>query len=170
MKYLITTLLLILFISILGKPNAEPDKTALVKVTEVASAKAIDKPEPPKPKQPEAVEPVKTPEPTPAPEPPKPVVATDCYSAVERYFPSSLWASAKIVVSKESGGRSGVVGATNYDGSNDYGCFQINNKAHANWFATHNWQDANQQAEYAYRLYSERGNWTAWYAVKGILW
>lgn len=54
----------------------------------------------------------------------------------------------------------------NSDGSRDYGCFQLNNYAHRQFFATHDWSDADQNAAYAYsHIFASRGNWSAWYAV-----
>jgi hypothetical protein len=163
MKYLLTALLLILFISILGKPNAQTDDNAIVQLTETVHAETL--PEPVK----EVVQPPEV-KAKPVPVKPTPKVSTDCYAAIKRQWPQKLWAGAKLVVDGESGGRSSVIGATNYDGSNDYGCFQINKGYHSAWFATHNWKDADQNAAYGYLLYQERGNWTAWYAVRGILW
>lgn len=63
-----------------------------------------------------------------------------------------------------------AVGAINYNGSRDYGCFQINDKAHPAFFASSDWRDPIANAHYAYKIYKGRGNWTAWYAVQGILW
>lgn len=163
MRYILTLLILVLFVSVLGKPDAKPDPNPIVKITEKAVAatppKVVETPKP--------VAPV--PEPTPAPVA-EPQVSTDCYAAMQRQWPKHLWAGAKIVIDKESSGRHAVIAPTNYNGSNDFGCFQINNHAHAAWFANHNWKDADQSAAYGYQLYKERGNWTAWYAVQGILW
>lgn len=58
------------------------------------------------------------------------------------------------------------VSGLNYDGSRDYGCFQINNKAHAGFFAAQDWSDPDQNAGYAYsHIFVGRGNFSAWYAV-----
>lgn len=108
-----------------------------------------------------------------AKEPPsiKPSYATtSCIDGINQAFPPHLREGAKIVQSYESGGRHDAIGAVNWDGSRDYGCFQINSKAHAGFFATQDWRDPVANAKYAYQLYTERGNWTAWYAVQGILW
>lgn len=66
--------------------------------------------------------------------------------------------------------RSDAIGAVNSNGSQDFGCFQINNHAHPQFFANGDWRDPTYNAQYALRLYNERGNWTAWYAVRGLLW
>lgn len=71
-----------------------------------------------------------------------------------------------------------AVGSVNFDGSQDFGCFQINNKAHAAFFANNDWRDPVANATYALQIYQERARmpqhykngWTAWYAVQGILW
>lgn len=64
----------------------------------------------------------------------------------------------------------GAVGAENDDGSRDYGCFQINDKAHPEFFQSSTWQDPIANAQEAYKIYAGRENWSAWYAVKNILW
>ena len=53
----------------------------------------------------------------------------------------------------------------NSDGSYDYGCFQVNNLAHPGFFKTQNWANATQNAAYAYTIYKNRNNFSAWYAV-----
>lgn len=101
----------------------------------------------------------------------------DCYAAMRATWPQALWAGATIVMQKESGATSNKIGPEirpgvpgyNSDGSQDFGCFQINNFAHAGFFQSHNWADPYQNAAYAYTIYRSRANWTAWYAVKGIL-
>lgn len=113
-------------------------------------------------------------------------VSGDCYAAVKATWPQHLWAGAITVIEKESGATSNKIGPLlpdgsighNADGSQDFGCFQINNFAHPNFFNTQNWSDPFQNAAYAYRIYLERerlpqyykNGWTAWYAVEGILW
>lgn len=102
----------------------------------------------------------------------------DCYEAMKTIWPQALWANASIVMQRESSATSNKIGPTlpdgnighNADGSQDFGCFQINNFAHAGFFAAHNWADPYQNAAYAYTIYAARGNWSAWYAVRGILW
>lgn len=173
MKYIGTLVIVLTLLGLLGRPQPTTDDNKIVhlpKVSEQASAQA---PEPTqKPAEPTKLAEAPKPEPTPAPQPaPKPaVVASDCVAAMQRHWPEHLWAGATIVIQKESSNRSNAIGTVNRNGSQDFGCFQINNHAHANWFNLHNWQDADQNSAYAYQLYRERGNWTAWYAVQGILW
>lgn len=146
----------------------------------------------------EATEPVDNPKPastvkrvekkTSAPEPkakekaqvitPKPVSAGSCEETIAKIWPAALQSGARIVSTKESSMISDRIGPLkadgtvgyNYDGSRDYGCFQINDKAHPTFFANGDWRDPIYNAQYALKIYNERGNWTAWYAVRGILW
>lgn len=117
---------------------------------------------------------------TPAPEPkaetpaqeitPTPVPAVSCEEAIERVWPAELQSGARLVALKESSLIADRIGAVNHDGSQDFGCFQINNYAHPQFFANGDWRDPMYNAQYALQIYQERGNWTAWYAVRGILW
>lgn len=64
--------------------------------------------------------------------------------------------------------------ALNYDGSRDYGCLQINDKAHAAFIQSGKWSDPAENAAYGYTIYRQRLavdgiGWTAWYAVAGVL-
>lgn len=54
-----------------------------------------------------------------------PVTNAYVYSLIERYFPQSQWDNANRVSSCESGQRN-VVSLPNFDGSTDYGVFQLN--------------------------------------------
>lgn len=107
----------------------------------------------------------------------RPVQVSDCYVAMQATWPQELWAGASIVIQRESGGVSNKIGPEirpgvpgyNSDGSQDFGCFQINNFAHHGFFQSHDWSDAYQNAAYAYQIYLGRHNWSAWYAVYGIL-
>ena len=109
---------------------------------------------------------------------PTPVPAGSCEDAIAKIWPAELQDVARLVSLKESSLISDRIGPLkangtvgyNYDGSRDYGCFQINDKAHPQFFANGDWRDPYYNAQYALRLYQERGNWTAWYAVRGILW
>lgn len=106
------------------------------------------------------------------PEPPSPS-AVSCREAIRRTWPSQLHDGAYIVLQHENRAEDPTaVGAVNSDGvgSQDFGCFQINNHWHAAFFAQSDWRDPVANAAYAYTIYQERGNWTAWYAVEGILW
>lgn len=110
--------------------------------------------------------------------PPTPVSAGSCEEAIANVWPAALQSGARLVSTKESSMISDRIGPLkadgtvgfNYDGSRDYGCFQINDKAHPAFFANGDWRDPTYNAQYALQLYNERGNWTAWYAVRGILW
>jgi hypothetical protein len=101
-----------------------------------------------------------------------------CEEAIAAVWPANLQSGARLVAQKESSLKADQVGPLrsdgsvgyNYDGSRDYGCFQINDKAHPHFFSGGDWSDPHQNAQYALRIYQERGNWTAWYAVEGILW
>jgi len=101
---------------------------------------------------------------------PTPVPAGSCEEAIAAVWPASLQAGARLVALKESSLIADRIGSVNHDGSQDFGCFQINNFAHPQFFANGDWRDPTYNAQYALRLYQERGNWTAWYAVRGILW
>lgn len=94
----------------------------------------------------------------------------DCYEAVRATWPQSLWPGAYTVMEKESGARSNATGTINYDGSQDFGCFQINNFAHKGFFQSHDWADPYQNAAYGYQIYLGRHSFSAWYATKGVLW
>lgn len=100
----------------------------------------------------------------------EPVISNDCQAAMRRHWPAALWDEATITMTRESGQRSTAEGAVNFDGSRDYGCFQINNKAHAAFFAAHDWRDANANAAYGYQVYKDAGSWRPWFAVRGVLW
>ena len=95
-----------------------------------------------------------------------------CRQAIAHTWPAHLQEGAIIVMMKESGDRPNAIGAVNKDahGSQDFGCFQINNYWHKAFFANNDWSDPVANAKYAYSIYQGRGNWTAWYAVQGILW
>ncbi len=101
-----------------------------------------------------------------APAPP----AGSCEDAIAKIWPAELQDGAKLVALKESSMRTDAIGTVNSDGSQDFGCFQINNRYHPHFFASGDWRDPMHNAQYALRLYQERGNWSAWYAVRGILW
>lgn len=101
---------------------------------------------------------------------PTPVPAGSCEDAIAKTWPAELQSGARLVALKESSLRADAIGAVNSDGSQDFGCFQINNRYHTQFFANGDWRDPTYNAQYALRLYQERGNWSAWYAVRGILW
>lgn len=99
-----------------------------------------------------------------------------CRAAIERYWPKNLWNQAFETLDHENGlelpTRKGPI---NVGGSQDFGCMQINNYAHPDFFKNHDWSDPNQNAQEAYFIYLGReaaqGNgWRAWYSVEGLLW
>lgn len=94
--------------------------------------------------------------------------SVSCVEAARATWPPELMSGATLVIERESGGRTDATHA-NADGSTDFGCFQINNYAHPAFFATHDWRDPYQNAAYAYQIYLGRHNFSAWYAVKGLL-
>lgn len=96
--------------------------------------------------------------------------AENCEEAIEQVWPASLQADARLVALKESSLQADSIGTVNPNGSQDFGCFQINNYAHPDFFADGDWRNPTYNAQYALQIYNSRGNWTAWYAVRGILW
>jgi hypothetical protein len=54
-----------------------------------------------------------------------------CVIAMKKVFPQSEWTVAKAIIKAESGGRPNAIGGPNYNGTYDYGCFQINNTERA---------------------------------------
>lgn len=99
-----------------------------------------------------------------------------CREAIEQVFPLALRDSAKIVLVNENRNEDpNAIGGMNGDGSQDFGCMQINNSAHPKFFATQNWQDPIANVTIALEIYNGRqaqtGNgWEAWYSVEGVLW
>jgi hypothetical protein len=110
--------------------------------------------------------------PTPAPiqpvatSTPQPTQPLSCREAIRRTWPGNLQDLAILTMSRENGAENPVrISAFNSDGSRDFGCFQINNFAHAGFFASSDWSDPLQSATYAYQhIFAGRGNWSAWYA------
>lgn len=136
---------------------------------------APDKPQPTKPHS----EPSQTPKP--AQDTPQSVAAPKpetCRSAIAKVWPAELQARAIIVMTHENRlERPDAIGEVNPDAvrSRDFGCFQINNHWHPGYFSDGDWRDPVWAAKYALKIYRERqatnGNgWSAWYAVRGILW
>lgn len=124
---------------------------------------------------PEAAEPAT--EPQEAPEAPAAQPET-CRSAIAKVWPPHLQAGAITVMTNENVPEDpSAKGAVNKDaqGSQDFGCFQINNYWHPAYFTGGDWSDPLWAAQYALTIYEGRqaatGNgWSAWYAVQGILW
>ena len=108
------------------------------------------------------------PTPTPAPE--------TCRSAIAKVWPAHLQAGAITVMTHENRTElPAAIGAVNFDGSRDFGCFQINDRWHRGYFSGGDWRDPVWAATYALQIYRERqarnGNgWSAWYAVRRVLW
>lgn len=178
MKYIGTIIILLALVLMLGKPKPEVDKNPIVHITEtVHTQSATPEPTQKPPEQPKQPEPTPTPKvvekPVVKPQTPPPAPAGTCRDAIAREWPAELQAGAIIVMTHENRSENPqAIGAVNQDGygSQDFGCFQINNHWHANFFATNDWRDPYANARYAYQIYKGRGNWTAWYAVKEILW
>lgn len=55
--------------------------------------------------------------------------------------------------------------AKNFDGTYDYGCFQINSIHQKEWEALGSVYDPMVNARVALAIFSRRGNFSAWYAV-----
>lgn len=116
----------------------------------------------------------------PEPDPPSTTAsrATTCREAIDQTWPLALRDGAKLVLVHENRAENPLAeGAINSDGVNsqDFGCFQINNYWHAQFFRESDWRDPVANAEYAYKIFqgrqqSEGNGWRAWYAVRGILW
>ncbi len=97
-------------------------------------------------------------------------VAQTCRQAILSVWPKDLQSGAITVLMHENRSENPkAIGAMNKDGSRDYGCFQINDRWHKDFFANNDWSDPVANSRYALTLYEERGDWTAWYAVAGIL-
>ena len=116
-------------------------------------------------------------EPQNAPEAP-PAQPETCRSAIAKVWPAHLQAGAITVMTHENRREDpSAKGAVNADaqGSQDFGCFQINNYWHPAYFTGGDWSDPLWAAQYALTIYEGRqaatGNgWRAWYAVQGVLW
>lgn len=96
-----------------------------------------------------------------------------CRAAIAQTWPAHLQSGAITVMTHENRSEDpNAAGKINNDEhrSQDFGCFQINNYWHKAFFANNDWRDPVANARYAYSIYQGRGNWTAWYAVQGILW
>lgn len=93
-------------------------------------------------------------------------VPVSCLDAIYAVFPADKQSMAIAIAKAESGLINDRVGAVNFDGSVDYGCFQINNKAHREWFIDHDWTNPVQNAKFALQLSYNGTNWNAWSAYK----
>lgn len=85
---------------------------------------------------------------------------------VAKYFPSSQVNNALLTMKRESGCRPNAVSATN-----DHGLMQINYRWHAGKVGgvKSRLYDPETNIRIAAGIYQGRG-WSAWYAVRGILW
>lgn len=86
---------------------------------------------------------------------------------VAAYFPAGQVDNALLTMQKESGCRTHAVSPTN-----DHGLMQVNCTYHCakvggNVNALY---DPETNIRLASAIYRDRGNWSAWYAVRGILW
>jgi len=54
-----------------------------------------------------------------------------CVIAMKQVFPQNLWKIGYAIMRAESGARQNAIGGPNYNGTYDYGCWQINNTERA---------------------------------------
>lgn len=54
-----------------------------------------------------------------------------CVVEMKKVFPKHLWKTAAAIMLAESGARPNAIGGPNYNGTYDYGCWQINNTKRA---------------------------------------
>lgn len=85
---------------------------------------------------------------------------------VSKYFPASQVNNALLTMKRESGCRTNAVSRTN-----DHGLMQINYRWHAGkvGHVKNRLYDPETNIRIAAGIYNGRG-WSAWYAVRGILW
>ena len=57
--------------------------------------------------------------------------ANACVIAMKKVFPENLWKIGYAIMQAESGARPYAIGGPNYNGTYDYGCWQINNTERA---------------------------------------
>lgn len=160
-----------------AQANRTPQSSVkdVVKIVKKIDASLVTKGDPPAP----ILEPTTQ---TPLPESSQqvaiaPAVSISCEEAIRQIWPIELQQGAIITARAESSLRTNDIGPMmsdgsigyNYDGSRDYGCFQINDKAHPDFFANNDWSNPVANAMEGLKIYNDRGNWTAWYAVAGIL-
>jgi len=164
-----------------GSTNSRERHTSSVKNRSVArTARTADTIEAETPS--ETAEPVQAPvtEPEVAVAPPQSAPATSetCRTAIAKIWPAELQAGAITVLEHENTSENPeAIGPVNDDAakSQDFGCFQINNHYHPGYFTQGNWKDPMWAAQFALSIYKVRQaatgkGWTAWYAVRGILW
>lgn len=86
---------------------------------------------------------------------------------VAQYFPASQVNNALLTMQKESGCRTNAVSPTD-----DHGLMQVNCRYHCSKVGgnVNALYDPETNIRLASAIYNDRGNWSAWYAVRGILW
>lgn len=86
---------------------------------------------------------------------------------VAKYFPANQVNNALITMQKESSCRTDAVSPTD-----DHGLMQVNCRYHCSKVGgnVNALYDPETNIRLASAIYSDRGNWSAWYAVRGILW
>lgn len=86
---------------------------------------------------------------------------------VAKYFPADQVSNALITMQKESSCRTDAVSPTD-----DHGLMQVNCRYHCSKVGgnVNALYDPETNIRLASAIYSDRGNWSAWYAVRGILW
>lgn len=86
---------------------------------------------------------------------------------VASYFPAGQVDNALLTMQKESGCRTNAVSPTN-----DHGLMQVNCTYHCAKVGgdVNRLYDPETNIRLASAIYKDRGNWSAWYAVRGILW
>jgi hypothetical protein len=80
-----------------------------------------------------------------------------CVVAMKKVFPKNLWRIGYAIMRAESGARPNAIGGPNYNGTYDYGCWQINNTPRA--------LDPNIGAKIAWYKYNHSG-WYPWTVYK----
>lgn len=79
-----------------------------------------------------------------------------CVVAMKKVFPKHLWKTGYAIMMAESSARPNAVGGPNYNGTYDYGCWQINNTPRA--------LDPDEGTKIAWYKYNHSGwyPWVAW--------
>lgn len=80
-----------------------------------------------------------------------------CVVAMKKIFPEHLWKVGYAIMMAESGARPNAIGGPNYNGTYDYGCWQINNTPRA--------LNPDEGAKIAWYKYNHSG-WYPWVAWK----
>ena len=80
-----------------------------------------------------------------------------CVIAMKKVFPQHLWVVGEAIMRAESGARPDAIGGPNYNGTYDYGCWQINDTKRA--------LDPDVGTKIAWYKYNHSG-WSPWVAWK----